>query len=754
MREYGNKRYISVWMATIIFMIFMVGCLIFIFYIRSHSEAEMRNYLEDVSSQRKAAIYQQMNSDFQVLDGVATSFGEMDLDDADSILNVLNDINKGNSFIRMGIADLKGDVDLVDLDGKIHRGYDISSLDAFSEVLKGNHSVSETFYEADSGEDVNYYMVPIYKGERMDSILCAVESGNILKELLDVRVFQNEGYFGIVDSQGILVAPTVDPNPEVKIGASIFDLADMSEKQESQVHSVLVNGEAQKFIVPVFGNENLAVLQPLDINNWTVVSVVPRDSLNTYFNQTAIGVAILVAIISIFFIGLLVWQIRSTGRYQERLESLAYTDQLTCLRNYRKFYIDAQQLIETKHLKKYAIWSMDIKTFNTINDIFGNAAGDQLLKFIGAFLKKQEDMNNFAARTSADDFIGIYEYSQKEDIVHMFEALKNEIFKRDIIPESEKKIDFAMGFYCFEDFDEVPSVEEMANMATIAEKNAKSLLGSNMMFFTREMQDDLHWKILLEAQAQDALDKGEITFVLQPKVKIREQFVVAGAEVLARWNHSEYGLISPGDFIPLFEENGFIVTFDRYIFRKACQWLVEFQKKYHLPLKIAVNVSRQGLLREDIISYYSGIKNELGIGDGILELEFTESIVFDDYELFKNTVIGLQDAGFMCSIDDFGAGYSSMDVLKSLPIDVLKLDAIFMENEGNVERGKILLNGFIALAHELCIITVAEGVETEEQVRYLIEANCDIVQGYVFSKPLPPSEFEEYISKNNGEVNV
>jgi len=164
------------------------------------------------------------------------------------------------------------------------------------------------------------------------------------------------------------------------------------------------------------------------------------------------------------------------------------------------------------------------------------------------------------------------------------------------------------------------------------------------------------------------------------------------------------------------------------------------------PLRLAVNVSRLGLFQEDFLSYYIGAKNHFQIPDGILELEFTEGIALDDHELFRNMVIELQTHGFVCSMDDFGAGYSSLNILKELPIQVLKLDMLFFRKDAEIKRSRIVITNIIRMAKELNMATVSEGVEHWEQVEFLKRTGCDVVQGYVFAKPMPIPEFEKLVA--------
>lgn len=469
------------------------------------------------------------------------------------------------------------------------------------------------------------------------------------------------------------------------------------------------------------------------------------------------GIIVLVVIACVFLLALLIWQIISANKNKKKLEDLAYIDQLTGLRNYTKFLIDADELLRENRdsKRKFALWDMDIKSFNEINEIFGSDKGDEFLCYMGSVFLQCSGQKSFTARISADNFVGIIEYEQKEDLIKLFEELKETVRSRTLLPESEKRIDFSIGGLCLDDLSPGLSVREMINSATIAKKHAKNLSGTQLVFFDSKMGERQKWIATLELSAKHSMENGEIKFVLQPKVNIQgSKYRVESVEALVRWDYPNYGIISPGDFVPLFEENGVIVEMDRYIFKETCKWYVSFVKRYNMPLKISVNVSRQGIIRDDMVEYYSSVKDEFGIADGIIELEFTESMVADEFEYFKNTIIALKEKGFVTALDDFGSGYSSLNALKSLPIDVLKLDALFFKEVENLDKAKIVISNFISMAKELGIQTVSEGIETKATVEYLKTIGGDLVQGYVFSKPLMPDEFEKYISSNKGIVSL
>lgn len=740
-----------------VFLLFLVGSLLFVFTVRRQNEDRSVQFLWDATQQRKDAVQQQVQGDQQVLRGLAVALSGMDLSDEESIMDLLDTVNRTNTFVRMGLADERGRVDLVDLQGTRMDDVDMSESWVYQRALSGHEAVSPTFYESRSGEYVNYYTVPVMRGGEVVGVVCAVNREEVLKRVIAVPVLQGAGYFAVIDSTGTIMAPTVDPNPAVEVGASVFDAIQFRAGDDrSRMERALVYGQKEEFLFDMQGEEHLSVVLPLQVNDWYVLSVVPRDAVFTYYNQTAVGIVVIIGAACMVFLFLLYRQMRTMNKSREELERLAYTDLLTGARNYNRFVLDAAAILEQDPEGQYALWALDIKKFNTLNELFGNRKGDQVLQRMADVLARADGKDPVGVafcRIAADQFAGIRPYKEKEDLSRWFQKVYRELSeRRQVIPHNRMRIDLAMGYYCPADFAENPAVGAMVSCAAIAKKEAKEQAGTAEAFFNGAMGSLMRWEAELEAGGADALEHEDIHFYLQPKVSIQGGYHIRGAEVLARWVHPKYGFISPTDFIPLFEGNGFVVEMDRYIFEHACGWYAEAREEGCPPIRLAVNVSRQGLLRDDFISHYVSVKERYGIEDGVLELEFTESVIQENYTLFKGTIMELQRYGFMCSIDDFGAGYSSLNVLKNLPIDVLKLDAAFFRDGLGTTRDQIVVGDFIAMAKKLSIHTVAEGVETPEQVAFLQQAGCDLIQGFIFAKPLPVKEFLELLQKNDTEL--
>jgi EAL domain-containing protein (putative c-di-GMP-specific phosphodiesterase class I) len=270
---------------------------------------------------------------------------------------------------------------------------------------------------------------------------------------------------------------------------------------------------------------------------------------------------------------------------------------------------------------------------------------------------------------------------------------------------------------------------------------------TQIVFYDVEMNKRRLWERKVEDDMYSALTNHEFKVYLQPKISTGEE-CLAGAEALVRWIHPTEGFIPPNKFIPIFEKNGFILQLDDYmleeIAKQQAAWIAQGRK----VVPISVNVSRAHFTREDLAEHICGIVDKYQVPHNVIELELTESAFFDDKEVLLGTVKKLRESGFIVSMDDFGAGYSSLNSLKELQLDVLKIDADFFRGVDSEDRGMLIVSEVIDLAKKLNMKIVAEGIESREQVDFLAEQECDLIQGYFFAKPMPINEFEEKYKEN------
>lgn len=409
-------------------------------------------------------------------------------------------------------------------------------------------------------------------------------------------------------------------------------------------------------------------------------------------------------------------------------------DRLTGLYSREFFYQKVRERLDENPDREYSIVCYNIENFKLYNDTFGREAGDRLLKEIADTARDMVGSTGFCGRFGADRFLALQERGQERSDRERFfgEAHLNR-------PEKMANISAKWGIY--EITDHSVSVEQMCDRALLA---ADSIKGQYNQYFA-VYDDALRGKLLREKAISDAMEtalaEGQFTVYFQPKYSLSED-CMAGAEALVRWIHPEWGFMSPGEFIPLFEKNGFIPRLDEYVWEQVCAKLRTWREKGYPLVPISVNVSRADVFRANLASTLLEITQKYGVEPSYLHLEITESAYAENPSQIISTAEELRKLGFIIEMDDFGSGYSSLNMLSQMKLDILKLDMKFIQNEIAKPAEQSILNDIVSMAHRMHLAVVAEGVETQSQMKRLRAVGCDYAQGYYFAKPMPAAEFE------------
>lgn len=426
-----------------------------------------------------------------------------------------------------------------------------------------------------------------------------------------------------------------------------------------------------------------------------------------------------------------------------KLNYLAYNDPLTDLPN-RFFFEDrlAEILENQGDDNRAAVLFVSLDRFKGLRDTIGHSLGDRLRKEVGVRLKNAANGGATVARFEGDEFALLLHDKAAEEVAAFADALFEAFTLPFNIGDYEIFVSVSIGIALSpEDGSEAQTLLKNAGAAL---SQARKQRGNNYQFYTSDINDNALRQLAMENDLRRALDRGEFMLHYQPKVDMNSRAVV-GMETLVRWNHPERGLVPPFDFIPLAEETGLIVPIGEWILRTACLQC----KVWHdagFKLHLAVNLSPRQFQQKDLAGAINRIIAETGFDPAYLNLEVTESSLMDNAESAVAILRELRKTGIRISIDDFGTGYSSLGYLKQLPIDVLKIDKSFVSDVTDNADDAALVMTVITLAHNLRLKVVAEGVETEEQLRFLRLMKCDEWQGYLFSKPVTAEAFGELLA--------
>ncbi len=420
------------------------------------------------------------------------------------------------------------------------------------------------------------------------------------------------------------------------------------------------------------------------------------------------------------------------------LEFRADYDSITSLYNSEAFYSRCLEQITTNKGTNYAIISVDIDRFRLINDRFGIDVGNRCLEFLGRVIRTSIAWDGVAGRYQGDVFSILYAYHKEQDIIDYMEGLNNQF----TFPEAAKcGSTLSFGIYKILDTD-IP-IRLMCDRARLAKKEIKGNALRNYAVYDDVIRLQMREQAEIESEMQAALDHHEFVMYLQPKYDLRTE-KICGAEALVRWIHPTRGIRMPGDFLPLFENNGFVKKLDEYMWESAARYLSALQER-GINLPISVNISRLHVNTTRLREVLTKLTDKYSILPGTLELEITENLFMEDVNELYATMMELKNAGFVIEMDDFGSGYSSLNMLRSAPVDVIKIDRFFLDEIMSTKRGRIIVENSIVMSKQLGMTVVAEGVETREQVDFLQSAGCDIAQGYYYSKPITVEEFEKLL---------
>lgn len=741
MKQKKNGFFITI-LLLLISLAFIVTVSVVFNNIKTNLEREIISSLSEEAEENAALIEKEIDAKFGILQSFANELSSTG-DEIEEIRDMQSFVEVYN-FKRMGFVDLNGIAKTTDGFEK-----DLSFREFYQVGLKGESFITESLPETigDYTEDmINILSVPVYdnKGE-IKGVLFATYLAEKFHEVIFSDSFQGEGYTYIVAGDGDVISSYGDGMQ--KEYDNIFIYTGDAAQYDDAIQEKVENDMREKISrVGIGVNEDndkyFYCYKPLEIEsadmNWYIFSIEPKSVLDERMHPIMRDIQFLtVILICILVMANIVFLFYNVRRRQE-LFRLAYKDSITGGDNFSNFKEKAKKYENTEG---YVI-ALDISEFKLVNNVCGNASGDEVLKVIWDVILANCNDNEQAARVNADRFVIFWIESSKKTVTYRIEKLINEI---EGISEqlSVPRLYPVIGIRAVEKLDDADKRYGEALRAKALIKNRRD---RHYAFYDEIDYDTIVENKNLENGFEKALADKKFEVWYQPKFNSHTGKIV-GSEALIRWRADDGSLISPGRFIPLFEKNGNIIRLDEYVFREVCRQQKEWQKEGIQILPVSVNISRFSLYYSNVVEKYERIINYYDVDHKYVQIEITESAIIENTVIVE-LIQKFHDAGFDILLDDFGSGYSSLASLNQMPFDTIKLDKSLVDYVGN-ENGEKLLKFIVQLVQSLGMKITAEGVEYKEQLDFLENLNCDDIQGFYFSKPLMLADFSAKLTENN-----
>lgn len=722
--------------------VFAIAIIIaFPLFLTNELDNQNQDFLKEFSAKNGESVGFKFQEQAAYLYYFANAVDTTKLDNPKAAINSIGDIPKNDHYKRYGIATLDGKA--YTSDGKsINLAHDehikeCVEKDGFIVCrMKTNESID--------GDEVFVMHIPLKHEGETKAVFFLVFTIDQIMANFESSAFNKSEFFFVVDYEGNNIMST-HQNEKFRNIDNVFYSLNFDEKyQGSRIPAIqedMKNGETGV----LFSSQNTdfyLYYAPLNFNDWYLFSVIPTSAVTENRNTALSYVGIMTFFLVTVFILFTIYAVSSERRKKEELDKVLYTDSLTGGASYAKFCLDVKKQLNKNQKSAYVV--MDLDNFKLVNDYYGYEMGNKTIKHIDTLWRKMLKDNEFVGRIAADRFAVYLRYSSEEELNKRLEK-----FCADCRTFNDKNMSNyilvpSIGVYYVTEKN--IDIQKMQNCAVMAKSLVKGDSESTIAVYTGKIKRDLTRKKLFSDELAHAIRNNELSVVLQPQYNT-ETGKICAAEMLVRWKREDGTYVPPSEFIPIAEERGFIKDIDRFVFHRACVTQQDLIQRGFEPIDISVNLSQQTLHDPKLIETYLGIIEETGADISHIHLEITETTLHNNQRSFLRLLRRLHKAGFKILLDDFGTGYSSLMLLKSMPIDALKLDKSFIDDYEH-PRGRNIIECVIDMTKKLDITIIAEGIETAEQYEYIKSQKCDIVQGYYFSYPLEYRKFCDTVERN------
>ena len=727
-KEYGLKRRAKVFIGICISILIIILFSLF-FVIKNQIEEQTYNSIKEsvlnINRRTALVIEDELLSKQDILELIAIEIGNRNDENIPEILENLDRFVSQYGFYNMGV--ILPDGTCYNTLGEV---LDLSPYEYVDKGFQGESVITEGYQAELEQKSLNIFVVPVYRDGEVECLLSACYGAEDFVELLNINSRMDDAQSIVLNSKGKLITDFGEYTQK-----KYRELADSIEKDDSIIPSSEMRDNSY-FDIKHNGKEYIACMSKMNVNDWHCVSILLK---NNYFKNIYSFERYLMILIVVLLMGIaagFILLIYSLQRHRIKISESVFIDSVTRKKNYS--YLETT--FEKRKDKEYLyVAALDIDAFKAVNVAYGSEESDKVLRYIGNTFEEEFPMDEIY-REHSDYFVAIIHADSEDEVTRKvkkyLQRIKSDISYTRVIPFS-----ISMGICKVE---KGSSLHTAYTNAVIAKETVKVSTTEKYAFFNSNLKNVQLKNLEMNSSFASAVDNNEFQVFYQPKYDMRTKEVI-GSEALVRWIKPNQEIVSPGDFIPCFEKNGKITALDEVMIEMVCREMKEMERK-GLPIKrVSVNLSRLHLKKpKHIVRKISNLIKEYNVDPSKLSFEITESAVYDDSEAADYIVESLHRQGCQVDMDDYGTGMSGLQVLAKTKFDTVKLDGSFISNINN-QKTEIIIRSTIDMISDLGMELIVEGVETQEQVDFLVSNQCYFAQGYFYSRPLPRANYEEIL---------
>ena len=554
---------------------------------------------------------------------------------------------------------------------------------------------------------------------------------------------------------GVILERQINDTARINLGGStvqdgLFRVLSNQTGQYDRMVALTAGTQGGEMLVTLDSEKYVLTVSPLGAGNGNMFlvglySVQTLCGAGYSLMNTIWGTMLVLGVILLLFVTLF---LMDRLRVSRRIRQITLVDQeLDCFTELG-FEKEADELLNRYRTSRFAVVILQTNNFSYITERFGEAKSKDVLRHIRGVCAGAMTLGETFGYMGEGAFLLLVHYKDRKALEGRLSGLYTKVLQYSDFGDGEYKISVSYSVYEIER-DKRQNAARMVEKVKMVENNATAQSGTvSINFYGDMLRENYLRRAEIEGRMERALENNEFHLFYQPKFNLKKG-TLDGSEILVRWFDAKIDSYrKPADFLPIFEENGFINKLDRFVFYRACENIADAVKQKKTVFPVSVNVSRVTAIQPDFVDYYVRIKQKFNIIDGFVTLEFTESFAYENYEYLSDVLTRLHAAGFLCSLDDFGTGYSSFSVLKSLDMDEIKIDKSLLDRSEHPERDRILLQSIVDMILKLGIKITQEGVEDKEEFDMMESMGCDVIQGYYFAKPMKYVDYREFVLTN------